>query len=134
MVRIFDKAKVDFIVNEEKGIVVAKFSEPREMCYNCAVVANSLGIAWSCKKDLYMEERFKKCRGIARCAAEDTFDIKIGKKLALRRLKWKTLRSYLKLMVECQERTEEILNDIRNFIGSNVSYLLRLENIEDIVN
>ena len=101
MVKFLDKSAVDFIVKPNDGVVVARFANPEELSYR--IVEKVI----SPKAELYIPpkdvealiKRISTVRGVAKCAPEDTFDIKTGKRIALSHLRYKTIRSILKLVL-----------------------------------
>lgn len=141
MVKFLDKSKVDFIVKEDEGVVVARFANPEDLSYRIAEkIANlKLGFYISNKDVKSLIDRVSTVRGVAKCAPEDTFDIKIGKRIALSHLKNKTTKSILKLIERYllildaeHDRLATMFEDGTNFLIAENDRLIRI--YEDIGN
>lgn len=96
---------VDFIVQEEKGIVVAKIKSPIDVFYSITgglyeiTEDHSIINSFYVETDCWQSEEFnrlKKIRGIAKCMSEDTFNIETGKKIALLKLQ----KKYFDLVID----------------------------------
>lgn len=98
---------VNYIVNEEKGIVVCTIS-------NCAANAIALvdsttdafGVPCGIPEVFFMNSQYK---GIAKCMPEDTFDVEYGKKLAYR-------KAYLKYATALERKVKYIANDHKRYV------------------
>lgn len=78
---------VNYVVNEEKGIVVCIISDCE--CNAIALidsVTNSMIPGLPIPDTFFMSDKYK---GVARCSNEDTFDVEYGKKLAYRKAYFK---------------------------------------------
>lgn len=102
MVKFLDKSAVDFIVKPNDGVVVARFVNPEELSYRIVekVISPKAELYISPKDVEALIERMSTVRGVAKCAPEDTFDVKIGKRIALSHLRYKTIRSISKLVLK----------------------------------
>jgi hypothetical protein len=102
MVKFLDKSAVDFIVKPNDGVVVARFVNPEELSYRIAEkIVNPKSDLYISPKDVeVLIDRISTVRGVAKCAPEDTFDIKTGKRIALSHLRYKTIKSILKLVLK----------------------------------
>lgn len=126
MVKIFDRAKIDFIVKEDEGIVVAKFSDSGSVTND---YLNYIDKYVFVDVELYEKiyNRVSTVRGIAKCAPEDKFDIKIGKRIALNHLKSKIAKSFTQYVVKLASET---LNDYNKLVDLSVEggkYIIDLE-------
>ena len=132
--KFLNKMKVKFFVDEEKGVVVAKLLKPASVVSNIWDVAETIDVDQ--KYQDYQDLRLKvfNCRGIARCSPEDNFDIAIGKKIALNRLKIKVAKlSHNHLEKAFRQMVKKVtnLNDDLTTYCQNVEE--RLNKIYDIV-
>lgn len=102
MVKFLDKSAVDFIVKPNDGVVVARFVNPEELSYRIVekVISPKAELYISLKDVEALIERMSTVRGVAKCAPEDTFDVKTGKRIALSHLRYKTIRSISKLVLK----------------------------------
>lgn len=125
MVKIFDRTNVDFIVKEDEGVVIARFKDPRQICERWVdkLEANSLNYIVSSQEYLKMYERIAKVRGIAKCAEGDTFDLKIGKRIALSKLKIKAMTSITKTYITFQEKLIDEVEKIDKYIVDGFDFL-----------
>ena len=97
---------VNYIVNEEKGIVVCTIS-------NCEANAIALvdsttdafGVPCGIPEVFFMNNQYK---GVAKCMPEDTFDVEYGKKLAYR-------KAYLKYATALERKVKYIANDHKRY-------------------
>ena len=96
---------VEYIVKEEKGIVVCIIS-------NCELDAVELvdkhtGLfGRTCVPENFaISDKF---RGVARCTTDDTFDVEYGKKLAFK-------KAYLKYTKALEKRVRFILDDYKKY-------------------
>ena len=90
---------VNYIVNEEKGIVVCIISDCE--CNAIALIdstTNSMIPGFPMPDTFFMSDKYK---GIAKCSNEDTFDIEYGKKLAYR-------KAYLKYATALEKKVRYI--------------------------
>lgn len=126
MVKFFDKAKVDFIVKENEGVVVAKFSEPKEVAHNLYFLMDTNLYTNFSDYDKLLK-RVSSVRGIAKCAPEDKFDIKIGKKIALNKLKMKTAISFLGVVSNSRNKLHEILEKYNSLIFDGIFLANKLD-------
>lgn len=135
--KFFKNTNVEFFVNKEKGVVVAKFIDMPQavntilhrLCdqYRVSCLDENLNYY-----DIY--NKISGIRGIAKCAPEDTFDEKTGKKLAITRLKFKTARAINSIMLAYREERVKDIHAIDKAIISNFEYERNLLNkIEDIL-
>ena len=125
MVKFLDKSKVDFIVKENEGIVVAKFSEPESLAYRILnLVGNeNAGFLVSWKDVDTILDRVSTVRGVAKCAPEDTFDVKTGKRIALSHLRFKTIRSISKLISRHIEKIHKEHNRLLAMFDDGMNFL-----------
>lgn len=126
MVKFFDKAKVDFIVKENEGVIIVKFSNPLDVVenfFNCIEVSDFGG--W--KNFEYMYNRISTVRGIAKCSPEDKFDVKIGKRIALNHLKKKTATSFSRYIVKLVKTKLNEYNKLVDITISNENYIMNLD-------
>lgn len=123
MVKFFDKAKVDFIVKEDEGVVIAKFSNPVNVTdtFLNHIESNS----WDAFKNMY--NRVSTVRGVAKCAPEDKFDVKIGKRIALNHLKTKTAHSFVRFIIKLAQDKIKEYNTLVDFSISGGVYIQELE-------
>ena len=84
MIKIMKNFDVNYIVNEEKGIVVCTISNCEA---NAIALVDSTTDAFSVPCGIpeifFMNNQYK---GVAKCMPEDTFDVEYGKKLSRKRL------------------------------------------------
>ena len=91
MIKCIDRMDVEFIVQEEKGIVVARIEEPIDLfldLYNTDICQNAAYAIF----DESLAFKLAELRGIAKCSDEDVFDVAIGKRIALNKLKVKIVK------------------------------------------
>lgn len=125
MVKFLDKSRVDFIVKEDEGIVVAKFSEPESLaCRILKLVGNEdagFQVSWNDVETIL--DRVSTVRGVAKCALEDTFDVKTGKRIALSHLRFKTIRSISKLISRHIEKIHKEHNRLLAMFDDGMNFL-----------
>ena len=135
--KFFKNTNVEFFVNKEKGTVVAKFNNVTplintvlyRLCNQYRVSCLDDNIEYS---NIY--NKIGGIRGVAKCAPEDTFDEKTGKKLAITRLKFKTARAINNIMLAYREERVKDIRAIDGAIISNFEYERNLlHKIEDIL-
>lgn len=127
MVKFFDKAKVDFIVKEEEGVVVAKFAKPREVASNLqSLAAPKFALLYFDNYDKLFR-RISNVRGIAKCAPEDKFDVKIGKRIALSKLKRKSTISFAKYVEYLRNRLFYFLEKYDHLLQGSFLYANELD-------
>lgn len=126
MVKIFDRAKIDFIVKEDEGIVIAKFSDPGGITND---YLNYIDKYVFVDVELYEKiyNRVSTVRGIAKCAPEDKFDIKIGKRIALNHLKNKIAKSFTRYTVKLAHETRDDYNKLIDLSVAGGLYMVDLE-------
>lgn len=126
MVKIFDRAKIDFIVKEDEGIVIAKFSDPGGITND---YLNYIDKYVFVDVELYEKiyNRVSTVRGIAKCAPEDKFDIKIGKRIALNHLKNKIAKSFTRYIVKLANETRDDYNKLVDLSVAGGLYMVDLE-------
>lgn len=128
MVKFLDKSAVDFIVKQNDGVVVAKFANPEELSYRIAekIVNPKLELYISPKdiKDIKaLIDRMSTVRGVAKCAPEDTFDVKTGKRIALSHLRFKTISSISKLISRRIEKIHKEHNRLLAMFDDGMNFL-----------
>lgn len=123
MVKFFDKAKVDFIVKEDEGVVIAKFFNPVNVTNTFLNHVKSDN--WDAFENMY--NRVSTVRGVAKCAPEDKFDVKIGKRIALNHLKTKTARSFVRFIIKLAQDKIKEYNTLVDFSISGGVYIQELE-------
>lgn len=98
---------VNYIINEEKGIVVCIISDCE---YNAiALVENATDIMVNpidVPDIFFLSSQYK---GIAKCVPEDTFNVEYGKKLAYR-------KAYVKYVSAFERKVKLITNDYKNYV------------------
>ena len=126
MVKIFDRAKIDFIVKEDEGIVIAKFSNPGGITND---YLNYIDKYVFVDVELYEKiyNRVSTVRGIAKCDPEDKFDIKIGKRIALNHLKNKIAKSFTRYIVKLAHETRDDYNKLIDLSVAGGLYMVDLE-------
>lgn len=88
---------IDFIVNDDNGVVVAKIADPNHMpkvLYDILATAPKEFHVGHTSFIMDYCKRLKSMRGIAKCDPKDTFDVDTGKKIAFLKLRRK-YNSYL---------------------------------------
>lgn len=125
MVKFLDKSKVDFIVKENEGIIVAKFSEPELLAYRILNLVSNEGAGFqvSWKEVDTIIDRVSTVRGVAKCAPEDTFDVKTGKRIALSHLRFKTIKSISKLISRHIEKIHKEHNRLLAMFDDGMNFL-----------
>lgn len=125
MVKFLDKSAVDFIVKPNDGVVVARFANPEELSYRIVekVISPKAELYISHKDVESLIERMSTVRGVAKCAPEDTFDIKTGKRIALSHLRYKTIRSILKLVLRRAKTINKENDRLTAMIDDGVKFL-----------
>lgn len=125
MVKFLDKSAVDFIVKPNDGVVVARFVNPEELSYRIVekVISPKAELYISPKDVEALIERMSTVRGVAKCAPEDTFDIKTGKRIALSHLRYKTIRSILKLVLRRTKAIQKEHDKLTAMIDDGVKFL-----------
>ena len=98
---------LEYLVYENKGIVVCKLWDCKDLAIKCIKKYGGL----ECKTDKYAIENI--FTGIAKCSPEDEFDLEYGKRLALDRAKAK--------------RSKAIKDGIRRYITDIKGQIYRLE-------
>lgn len=95
-IKFLRKSEVEFIIQEDKGIVIAKIKNPVGIVIDTHM--KLLDIVESNNDYLLMPniERVEKIRGIAKCVPEDKFDIETGKKIAFAKLQ----RKYFNIIID----------------------------------
>lgn len=125
MIKFLDKSRVNFIVKENEGIVVAKFSEPESLAYRILkLVGNEdagFQVSWNDVETIL--DRVSTVRGVAKCAPEDTFDVKTGKRIALSHLRFKTIRSISKLISRHIEKIHKEHNRLLAMFDDGMNFL-----------
>ena len=126
MVKFFDKAKVDFIVKEDEGVIVAKFSDPQDIVekfFRHIDIYNFVGF----KEFEYMYNRISTVRGIAKCSPEDKFDTRLGKRIALNHLKKKTAMSFSRYIIKLAKTKLNEYNKLVDNSINNGNYIVKLD-------
>lgn len=96
---------VEYFVNEEKKIVVCKFTG----C-GCALSHDMYLKGYPCHPDFHIDDTII---GKAKCSEEDTFDIELGKKIAYKRAYAKMIekkRKALAKFIEQNNKFTAVLN------------------------
>lgn len=125
MVKFLDKSAVDFIVKPNDGVVVARFVNPEELSYRIVekVISPKAELYISPKDVESLIERMSTVRGVAKCAPEDTFDVKAGKRIALSHLRYKTIRSILKLVLRRDKAVQKEHIKFTAMINDGIEFL-----------
>ena len=125
MVKFLDKSKVDFIVKENEGVVVARFANPEELSYRIVEkIVNPKSELYISPKDVNaLIDRISTVRGVAKCAPEDTFDVKTGKRIAVSHLRYKTIRSISKLVLKLNKTIHKEHNRLTAMINDGIKFL-----------
>lgn len=125
MVKFLDKSAVDFIVKPNDGVVVARFVNPEELSYRIVekVISPKAELYISPKDVEALIERMSTVRGVAKCAPEDTFDVKTGKRIALSHLRYKTIRSISKLVLRRIEAIHKEYDRLTVMVDDGVKFL-----------
>ena len=125
MVKFLDKSAVDFIVKPNDGVVVARFANPEELSYRIVekVISPKSELYISLKDVESLIERMSTVRGVAKCAPEDTFDVKTGKRIALSHLRYKTIRSISKLVLRRIEAIHKEYDRLTVMVDDGVKFL-----------
>lgn len=125
MVKFLDKSAVDFIVKQNDGVVVARFANPEELSYRIVekVISPKSELYISPKDVEVLIERMSTVRGVAKCAPEDTFDVKTGKRIALSHLRYKTIRSILKLVLRRIKTLHQEHDRLTAMVDDGVKFL-----------
>lgn len=125
MVKFLDKSAVDFIVKPNDGVVVARFVNPEELSYRIVekVISPKAELYISPKDVEALIERMSTVRGVAKCALEDTFDVKTGKRIALSHLRYKTIRSISKLVLRRIEAIHKEYDRLTVMVDDGVKFL-----------
>lgn len=125
MVKFLDKSAVDFIVKPNDGVVVARFVNPEELSYRIVekVISPKAELYISPKDVESLIERMSTVRGVAKCAPEDTFDVKTGKRIALSHLRYKTIRSISKLVLRRIEAIHKEYDRLTVMVDDGVKFL-----------
>lgn len=125
MVKFLDKSKVDFIVKPNDGVVVARFANPEELSHRIVekIISPKSELYISLKDVESLIERMSTVRGVAKCAPEDTFDVKTGKRIALSHLRHKTIRSILKLVLRRAKTINKEHDRLTAMIDDGVKFL-----------
>jgi len=125
MVKFLDKSAVDFIVKLNDGVVVARFANPEELSYRIVekVISPKAEFYISPKDVESLIERMSTVRGVAKCAPEDTFDVKTGKRIALSHLRYKTIRSISKLVLRRIEAIHKEYDRLTVMVDDGVKFL-----------
>ena len=128
--KFFKDYKIKFIVQEDKGIVIAKIINSDDI--PDILVQN--GIYSLSYDDLRSEELIRFCnielskmRGIAKCDEKDTFNIKIGKHIAYLKLYKKYLK-FLKGM--CRTMNNMYNKKITNLLNTDLQSCDNIAQIE----
>lgn len=121
---------IDYIINEENRIVIARFAKEKEETDSdvwrqnlirhiekaCPTIALSMFRRFNDIVDSEIKRVESYC-GIARCNGDDTFDVEFGKNLAKTRL----LKRYSEVQAHCDERISEVLSEFaRNFADAQL--------------
>ena len=106
-------------------MVVARFVNPEELSYRIVekVISPKAELYISPKDVESLIERMSTVRGVAKCAPEDTFDIKTGKRIALSHLRYKTIRSILKLVLRRAKTINKESDRLTAMIDDGVKFL-----------
>ncbi len=125
MVKFLDKSAVDFIVKPNDGVVVARFVNPEELSYRIVekIISPKAELYISPKDVESLIERMSTVRGVAKCAPEDTFDVKTGKKIALSHLRYKTIKSILKLVLRRTKTIQKEHDKLTTMINDGIEFL-----------
>ena len=125
MVKFLDKSAVDFIVKSNDGVVVARFVNPEELSYRIVekVISPKSELYISHKDVEALIERMSTVRGVAKCAPEDTFDVKTGKKIAISHLRYKTIKSILKLVVRRNKAIQKEYVRLTEMVNDGIEFL-----------
>lgn len=100
---------VEYFVNEEKKIVVCKFTHCR-----CALNHDMRVKGYPCHEDFEIDDVII---GKAKCSEEDTFDVEIGKKIAYKRAYAKMVEKKSKALAKFVERTNKSVADLNATTG-----------------
>ena len=127
--KFFKDYKIKFIVQEDKGIVIAKISNshiPEILIQNGIY---NYGYASICSEELvelcYTE--LNKMRGIAKCDEKDTFNIKTGKHIAYLKL----YKRYLKFLKRiCHIMSDTYNERINNLVSIDLKSCDNIAQIE----
>lgn len=121
---------IDYIINEENRIVIARFAKEkgetdsdvwrqnllRHIEKACPTIALSMFRQFTNIVDAEVKSVESYC-GIARCNGDDTFDVEFGKNLAKTRL----LKRYSEVQAHCDERISEVFSEFaRNFADAQL--------------
>ena len=125
MVKFLDKSAVDFIVKPNDGVVVARFVNPEELSYRIVekIISPKAELYISPKDVESLIERMSTVRGVAKCAPEGTFDVKTGKKIALSHLRYKTIKSILKLVLRRTKTIQKEHDKLTTMINDGIEFL-----------
>ena len=125
MVKFLDKSAVDFIVKPNDGVVVARFANPEELSYRIVekIISPKSELYISPKDVEALIERMSTVRGVAKCAPEDTFDVKTGKRIALSHLRYKTIRSILKLVLRRNKAIQKEHVRLTAMVNDGIEFL-----------
>jgi hypothetical protein len=125
MVKFLDKSAVDFIVKQNDGVVVARFANPEELSYRIAEkIVNPKSELYISPKDIEaLIDRMSTVRGVAKCAPEDTFDVKTGKRIALSHLRYKTIKSISKLILRRVKAIHKEHDRLTAMVDDGVKFL-----------
>lgn len=94
---------VNYIVKEEEGIVVCIISDCEENAM--ALVDKYTNFIVACTEEFFINNEYK---GVAKCDANDTFNVEYGKKLAYR-------KAYLKYITALEKKVKFIMNEYINY-------------------
>lgn len=93
---------VNYIVKEEEGIVVCIISDCEE---NAMALVDKYTNIVACTEEFFINNEYK---GVAKCDANDTFNVEYGKKLAYR-------KAYLKYITALEKKVKFIMNEYINY-------------------
>lgn len=111
---------IDYIINEEKRIVIARFAKEkgetdsdvwrqnliRHIEKTCPTIALSVFRQFTDIVDAEVKSVESYC-GISRCSGDDTFDVEFGKNLAKTRL----LKRYSEVQAHCDARISDVFSE-----------------------
>ena len=103
---------ITYVINENEGVITCVL----ENCKNIPIkrIKKYMGTKFSVKeKDRYrIKDTYS---GVARCSAEDTFDIEVGKKIALTKAKEKRARAINKALYTFTKDIGRVKVDTKKF-------------------
>lgn len=118
---------IDYIINEEKRIVIARFAKEkgetdsdvwrqnliRHINKFCPTIALSIFRQFTNIVDAEVKSVESYC-GISRCSGDDTFDVEFGKNLAKTRL----LKRYSEVQAHCDARISNVFSEFAKIFAN----------------